>query len=85
MAKTIRTLGHNALIAALIEARSVSGLSQTELALRLKCHQSLVARIESGQRRIDVRELVILSRALDTDPVAILQNLTKAIPDDERI
>jgi ribosome-binding protein aMBF1 (putative translation factor) len=85
MAKTIRTQGHKALIAALIEARRESGLSQTELAQRLKCHQSLVARIESGQSRIDVQELVILARALEADPIEILQNVAEVVPDSERI
>ena len=85
MAKTLRTLGHEALIAALIEARRKSGLSQIDLAQRLKCHQSLVARIESGQRRIDVQELVILARALEADPIEILQMVTLAVPDTERI
>lgn len=85
MAKTIRTPGHEALIAALIDARYKACLSQTELAKRLKCHQSLVARIESGQRRIDVQELVILTRALEANPIEIMKIVTSAVPDDERI
>jgi transcriptional regulator with XRE-family HTH domain len=85
MAKTIRTKGHETLVASLIAARQKAGLSQTELASRLRCHQSLVARIESGQRRIDVQELVILARALGADAGGILSEVSASVPDDDRI
>ena len=85
MVKTIRSPGHRALVAALIDAKYKAGLSQIEFAKRLKCHQSLVARIESGQRRIDVQELVILTRALEANPIEIMGIVTSAVPEDERI
>lgn len=66
MAKTIRSSGHLALCEALVAARTEAGLTQMELAKRLRCHQSFVARVESGERRIDVIELIVLARALDT-------------------
>lgn len=72
MAKTIRSSGHEALREALIAARKTAGLTQAELADRLKCHQSFVARLESGQRRIDVVELVVLCRAIGVDAVKLL-------------
>ena len=72
MAKTIRSEGHSALIEALRRARLAAGLTQTDLADRLQCHQSLVARIESGERRIDVVELVVLARAIGVSSVTIL-------------
>jgi len=85
MTKTLRSEGQIALVAALQKARKDAGLSQAELSDRLRCHQSFVARIESGQRRIDVTELVILCRAVNADPVAILQLVAKATPSDARI
>ncbi|WP_341235937.1 helix-turn-helix transcriptional regulator [uncultured Sulfitobacter sp.] len=72
MAKTIRSSGHEALRDALIAARKDADLTQAELAGRLKCHQSFVARVESGERRIDVVELVVLSRALEVDAAVLL-------------
>jgi transcriptional regulator with XRE-family HTH domain len=78
MAKTIRSSGHKALCRALIETRKQAGFSQEDLAGRLKCHQSLVARIESGERRIDVVELVVLCRALMTEPKKILMLVESA-------
>lgn len=83
--KSLRSPGHLALIAALISSRKEQGLSQAALAERLKCHQSFVARIETGQRRIDVPELVILARALNSSPEQFLRVVADAVPPDERI
>ncbi|NJM82906.1 MAG: helix-turn-helix transcriptional regulator [Tabrizicola sp.] len=85
MARTIRSPGHEALCQALIDARKAAGLTQAELAARLQCHQSFVARVESGQRRIDVVELVVLARALGADVGEILRLVEGQIPDDHRI
>lgn len=85
MTKSLRSPGHLALIAALISSRKSQGYSQAKLAEKLKCHQSFVARIETGQRRIDVPELVILSRALNTSPEQLLETVAAAMPLDERI
>jgi transcriptional regulator with XRE-family HTH domain len=83
--KSLRSEGHIALIGALVEARKAKGISQAELATLLKCHQSFVARIESGQRRIDVPELIILSRALDADAAVLLETVSNSVPIDARI
>jgi transcriptional regulator with XRE-family HTH domain len=72
VAKTIRSSGHEALCEALISARKAAGLTQAELAVKLKCHQSFVARIESGQRRVDVIELIVVSRAVGADATDLL-------------
>ncbi|MEP6017972.1 MAG: helix-turn-helix transcriptional regulator [Paracoccaceae bacterium] len=85
MTKTLHTDGHLALIEALILARKSQKLSQAALAERLKCHQSFVARIESGQRRIDVPELVIVARALDVPAEYFFDAVIKAVPSGERI
>ncbi len=74
-----------ALCQALVDARNAAGLSQDDLADRLKCHQSLVARLESGQRRIDVVELVVLSRAIGFDASALLAIVEAATEPDHRI
>ena len=85
MAKTIRSKGQVALVNALADARDRAGLSQEDLAQRLKCHQSLVARIESGQRRIDVVELIVLARAIGFDTTEILALVEAVTEPDHRI
>jgi|TARA_R110002073_G_scaffold88064_5_gene209079 ribosome-binding protein aMBF1 (putative translation factor) len=85
VAKTIRSKGQVALCQALVDARKSAGLGQDDLADRLKCHQSLVARIESGERRIDVVELVVLARAIGFDPFDVLAIVEAATEPDHRI
>lgn len=72
MAKTIRSPGHEALREALIAARKAAGLTQAQVASKLKCQQSLIARLESGQRRIDAVEMVVLARAFGADTKGLL-------------
>ena len=50
----------------LIEARKQAGLSQDQLAHRMKTSQSYVARIESGQVRPSTKALERLARATGT-------------------
>ena len=85
MAKTIRSSGHHALCDALVAARRAAGLTQADLARRLHAHQSLVARIESGERRVDVVELVVLARALGTQATTLLAAVEQATEPDHRI
>ncbi|WP_166415858.1 helix-turn-helix domain-containing protein [Cochlodiniinecator piscidefendens] len=84
-AKTIVSQGQQVLVAALKAARKDAGLSQQELADRLRLQQSFIARTESGGRRIDLRELVIYCRAMGADPHSILKQVADATPDDELI
>ncbi|ANL32017.1 XRE family transcriptional regulator protein (plasmid) [Rhizobium phaseoli] len=76
MAKTLGTERHKALIALLIEKREAAGLTQIELAEKLGEYQSFVARLESGQRRVDVVEFLELSEILDFDPYKALQTVS---------
>lgn len=55
-------------------------MNQVELAERMKVYQSFIARLESGQRRVDVVELVKLGEVLDFDPTEIVGTLAK-MPD----
>ena len=75
MAKTLGTARHKALVAMLIEARERAGMTQTDLANRLGEYQSFVARLESGQRRVDVVELIELAGILGFDAPSMVQAL----------
>ena len=39
------------------EARRLAGLTQADVAIRLKRRQSFVSKVEAGERRVDVIEL----------------------------
>lgn len=75
MPKTLGDQRHDELIRFLIEKRGEAGLKQVELAERMKVYQSFIARLESGQRRVDVVELIKLGEVLDFDPVEIVSKL----------
>ncbi|MBB3917194.1 helix-turn-helix domain-containing protein [Rhizobium fabae] len=76
MEKTLGTERHKALIALLIEKREAAGLTQIELARKLGEYQSFVARLESGQRRVDVIEFLELSKILGFDPYNALRTIS---------
>lgn len=67
MSKTLGTSRHRALIAFLTAKRHAAGMSQTDLAKALGEYQSFVARMESGQRRVDVIEYENLAQILEFD------------------
>jgi transcriptional regulator with XRE-family HTH domain len=76
----VNTLGtdrHKALIALLIKERVATGLTQVELATRLGQYQSFVARLESGQRRVDVVEFMKLAEILGFDASSAIKRLSE--------
>ncbi|MBN4066204.1 helix-turn-helix transcriptional regulator [Ahrensia sp. AH-315-G08] len=75
MVKTLGTERHKALIGFLISAREAAGITQTELAGKLGEYQSFVARLESGQRRVDVVEFLELADILQFDAEAGLRQI----------
>lgn len=77
VAKTLGTERHKALIAILVDKREASGLTQMELAAKLGEYQSFVARLESGQRRVDVVEFLELAEILHFDAYEVLRELAK--------
>jgi transcriptional regulator with XRE-family HTH domain len=59
----------------LIQARKTAGLTQVELAERLRKPQSYVSKFERGERRLDVIEFLEVAEALQIDPLRFLKNL----------
>lgn len=63
---------------AIADARGKAGLSQYELADRMGVHQTLIAKVEVGRRRIDVIEFLELMRALGLDHREVLDGLRRS-------
>jgi transcriptional regulator with XRE-family HTH domain len=80
--RIIGTACHKALVELLIRNREKKGLRQRDVAKRLGEYQSFIARIESGQRRIDVCEFVQIAKAIGFNPGRALNTLFRdVVPD----
>lgn len=75
MPKSLRSRRHQKLCELLVAARRKAALTQAELARRLGRPQSFVAKVEGGERRLDVIELIDLCEALDADPTRLLRQI----------
>ena len=62
--KSLRTQERRLLLDLLREARQAAGLRQVDLAARMGVRQSLISKIEVGERRLDVLELRAICEAL---------------------
>ncbi|OEJ65646.1 helix-turn-helix domain-containing protein [Magnetovibrio blakemorei] len=76
MQKTLSSKRHRVLINFLIKQRENVGMTQVELADIIGEYQSFVARLESGQRRVDVVEFLKLSDVLKFDASVFIQDLS---------
>ena len=61
----------------IINKRKAAGIRQIPLAKKLKRSQTWIARIETGDRRIDVIELIDLADAIGFDAPAIVAELSE--------
>lgn len=77
MPRTLGTPRHNALRTFIVERREQAGLTQHEVSARLKRPQSFIASIETGQRRVDVVELLELAKAIGFDPHDAIRKLSR--------
>lgn len=73
--KSLRSPPHRELLRRLTDARTKAGLTQHELARRLRRHQSFVAKYENGERRIEVIEFIQICRAIGIAPERLLTDL----------
>lgn len=73
--KSVFTKEYTKFLNILIEARKDAALTQQELALRLGRPQSFVSKYERGERRIDVIELLLVSKELGLSATGIISNL----------
>ena len=63
------------LIEQLIQSRKEAGLTQSDVAKRLKKPQSYISKIETCQRRLDVLELMELAKLYEVEVLQLLSVL----------
>ena len=73
--KSIYSEEYNAFRKLLRETRESLNLSQVELGKMLGKHQPFIARLESGQRRLDVVEFMCMMRIMGVSSVDLLRKL----------
>jgi transcriptional regulator with XRE-family HTH domain len=77
ISKSVHSANQGAFCELMIAARKNAGLTQHELAKRLRKPQSFVAKYEGGERRIDVVEFLAIVRAMGADPVHLIRALMR--------
>jgi transcriptional regulator with XRE-family HTH domain len=71
VAKSIRSERHRALLAVLVACRREAGLTQRDLAAKMKKSPSTIAQIESGQRQVYAVELYDFAKAFGIEPAEL--------------
>lgn len=65
--------------------RERAGLSQEALGARIGYHQTVIGKIERGERRLDVVELIKISEALNINPVAFMADLYERLKEAKQL
>ena len=73
MKKTIYTIESKTFITWLKLQRNNAGLTQRELAVLLDIHHSIVGKIETGERRLDVVEFIEYCQQLNADLHSVIE------------
>jgi transcriptional regulator with XRE-family HTH domain len=79
MEKTTHTKEYAALRLELQKARKGAGLTQRALAAKLGVAHSWVAKVEQGERRVDLIEFGRILRACGVDPESVASSLFRSI------
>jgi transcriptional regulator with XRE-family HTH domain len=77
MARTVDSPRQDALREFLVKKRKEAGLRQIDLAKRLKRRQDYVSYVETGQKLVDVVELMEWAEAIGFDPKDAIKALAK--------
>jgi transcriptional regulator with XRE-family HTH domain len=84
MEKSIYTTEYAVMLGLLRQMRKDSGLTQVELARKLRRSQSFVTKAEVGQRRLDVIQLRAICHVLGTTLPEFISKLEERLTDKKR-
>jgi transcriptional regulator with XRE-family HTH domain len=79
MRKSIHSAQYAQLLQLLLDARTSAGVTQVQLARKLRTTQSAVSKIERGERRLDVVELHAWCRAIGVSFREFAEDLDKRL------
>ena len=66
---------HRALISVVVAARKAAGLTQRQLAAKLKRSNSFVWKLEAGERQVNVLEFIEIARVLGVKASALMADI----------
>jgi transcriptional regulator with XRE-family HTH domain len=75
--KALRSPSARAVATVIALAREKAGLTQRDLAARLKRPHSVVGMIESNQRQVNVPEFIAIAEALGADPSDLFRQILR--------
>lgn len=76
MKKTIYSQDSKILTDALRKSRKAKGLTIRQLAVKMDVHHSIIGKIETGERRLDVIEFIEYCKVLNIEPNNIISAIT---------
>jgi transcriptional regulator with XRE-family HTH domain len=85
MSRSVFSEPYGAFVQALIEGRRAAQLRQVDLAERLGKPQSFVSKYETGERRLDVVEFLVIAKQIGLDAQALVEQLSASVTVQTRI
>ena len=79
MTGSLHSKAYEKFIEVLVAARHGTNLTQEMVAERLDKPQSYIAKIEGGERRVDVIDLIELAEAMHIDPTDLFADVVHAL------
>ena len=80
MRRWVHSTSYRIAIAGLVDARKKSKLTQRQVAELLGKPPSYIAKIERGERRLDIVEFIAIARALGVKEVDLLCSIAADLP-----
>jgi transcriptional regulator with XRE-family HTH domain len=81
MRRWVSSPSYRSTLKVLIAARHEAGLSQKAVADRLGKPPSSIAKIELGERRLDLVEFVAMARVFNLTPSELMERIAAELPD----
>jgi transcriptional regulator with XRE-family HTH domain len=73
--KQLRSAKHKALISVIVATRKAAGLTQRQLAAKLKRSNSFVWKLEAGERQLNVLEFIEIAKLLGVKASTLMSEI----------
>lgn len=77
--KSIHSQNYKIVIQALRSLRESKGITQSNLATMLGCNQTVISKIETFERRLDIIELRTICQKLDISFIEFITNIDRKL------